>query len=151
MTRFERVASMVAALSFTLLGLYVCLVVVNVVCRYVLGFSLTFLADAAEILLPSALVLFFPIAAIRQSHLKLEFLGAALPGLRPVLDQAARLILTGFLGVICWQMLTYTQEKLGSGATTTFHGIAIWPVWGFTVLAYGLATLLTVFARRTDG
>jgi TRAP-type C4-dicarboxylate transport system permease small subunit len=137
----------IALASGILLGSYVLLVGVNVFCRYVLGFSILFLSDASELLLPSALVLVFPLASLHQSHLSLRFLGRVFRFLETPLDLFGRLALTAFLGAVAWQQFRYTLEAHELNALTVFYSVPLWPVWGFTAVSFLLAGALTLTVR----
>lgn len=145
-----RVATFISVASMGLLGLYVGAVIVNVFCRYVLAFSLPMISDLGEVILPSALILTFIVAAINGSFLAITFLGDSfVPRLGRALDLLGRLAIVGLFALFAWQMFRYAQVTFGSGRTTRMMEILIWPVWGLTSVALAVAAVMALIAPRS--
>ncbi|MEM7291667.1 MAG: TRAP transporter small permease subunit, partial [Pseudomonadota bacterium] len=76
MTRFtSRTSGLIGLASMVILSVYVLTVITNVFSRYLLDAPLPLLSDFGELLVPAALALVFPAAALSGKNLAIRFLG----------------------------------------------------------------------------
>lgn len=122
------------------LMIYVAFVSVNVIARYVFNAPLHWIPDLGEILIPFALSLSFPAAAMNGSHLSIQFLGDLMgPRAFRMLEIGARVFTAGLMAIITWKMTEYAIEMHDGGRTTVQFGIRIWPVWAGVALGFALS------------
>ena len=136
----DTLSNFIAVLSMATLMIYVCFITVNVVARYVFNAPMHWVSDLGELLLPFALSLAFPAAAMKGANLSIQFLGQALGDRGFVLLECfGRATTAGILGIIAWKLGEYTFELHATGRTTVQFGIMIWPVWIGATLAFALS------------
>lgn len=147
MPKTRKIAGYLSVLSLALIGVYMVAVAINVVSRYGLRAPLAIISDMSELLIPTALALALPVAALSGSHLSLRFLGGFLgPRIARGLDLFGRLATILVLAVITWRLFDYTQYAQASSRASALRNIPLWPVWGFVTLAMAGATVATFFA-----
>ncbi|WP_334191715.1 TRAP transporter small permease [Pararhodobacter sp.] len=147
----QKIAGYLSIASLALIGLYMIAVAINVVSRYGLNAPLAIISDMSEFLVPAALALAFPVAALSGSHLSLRFLGGFLgPRVTRWLDLLGRLATVVLLAVITWRLFHYAQYTLESSRASSLRNIPLWPVWAFVTLAMAAATLATLFAAPAE-
>ena len=148
MTTFtSRTSGLIGLASMAILSLYVLTVIVNVFSRYLFNAPLPLLSDVGELLVPAALALVFPAAALNGKNLAIRFLGRGLgTGGFAVLEIFGRVMTAALLAVIAWRLGDYTLDTLSSGYSTAQFGIPVWPVWGFVCLAFFAAAVGAILA-----
>ena len=143
----SRTSGLIGLVSMAILSLYVVTVIVNVFSRYLLNAPLPLLSDVGELLVPAALALVFPAAALNGKNLAIRFLGRRLGAYGfALLEVFGRVATTALLAVIAWRLGDYTLDTLSSGYTTARFSIPVWPVWGFVSLAFAAAALGVMLA-----
>lgn len=147
----QKIAGTISIVSLALIGLYMIAVAINVVSRYGLQAPLAIISDMSEFLIPTALALAFPVAAISGSHLSLRFLGAFLgPRASRALDFLGSIATVVLLAVITWRLFHYAQYTHDSSRASSLRNVPLWPVWAFVTLSMAAATLATLFTAPTE-
>lgn len=146
----DRLANTIAVLSMATLMVYVAFITVNVIARYIFNSPLHWIPDLGELLVPFALSLSFPAAAMQGAHLSIQFLGNWLgSAVFRALELLARVITAALLAVITWKVTEYTFELYETGRTTVQFGISIWPIWAGVSLGFALSVPGMFFSPLT--
>lgn len=151
MTRFtSRTSGLIGLASMVILSVYVLTVITNVLSRYLLDAPLPLLSDFGELLVPAALALVFPAAALNGKNLAIRFLGQGL-GVAgfAALEVFSRLVTAALLLLIAWRLGDYSLETFANGHSTAQYSIPVWPVWGFVCLAFFTAAVGVMLAPST--
>ena len=147
----SRLSGLIGLVSMAILSLYVLTVIANVFSRYLLNAPLPLLSDVGELLVPAALALVFPAAALSGKNLSIRFLGRQFgAGSFTALEWFARLLTAALMAAIAWWLGDYALDTMTSGHSTAQFGIPVWPVWAFVCLAFVVAAIGALIAPRVS-
>jgi TRAP-type C4-dicarboxylate transport system permease small subunit len=144
--RFLAHAAALLLIGCTLLAL------VEVVRRYVFGFSFEWQQDAVTFFILSGVFLFFGISQRRDAHLNvtvlLEVLGAAGPGGRraaEVIKFVATLISFLFLLAVVWWGIPEVEDSLRYESRTESLAFPMWPFLAALLVGFALMAVTLFF------
>lgn len=143
----QHLAEWGALLSMTLISIYVVLITVNVLMRYLLNAPMGWISDMGFVIMPLAMAPCLAVGAARGMLIALTFLGDTLPvPWRRVLVIVTRIISAIVLGLIGWKMFGYGLDALAEHRATIQTGIPLGPVWLMVAMTFSLAVPL-IFAQ----
>ncbi len=80
-----------------------------------------------------------------QGHVFVNVLVQKLPlRIQAAVDIFTRLLMLAASGVLCWQLVIYTQRMMERGLSTGHLGIPIWPVIAIVALGFVLLSLVII-------
>jgi TRAP-type transport system small permease protein len=115
----------------------------DVLMRWLFNATIRGMSDLTLIAVFIITALCFPICSREDGHVKITFLGAALPRFgRRILEVFGGVVTLGFLSLVAWQALQLMAEHHRAGYVTSVLEISLGPVWLVAAVALVLTALV---------
>jgi TRAP-type C4-dicarboxylate transport system permease small subunit len=136
--RFERLAEMLAFVGMLLLSASIAVVIVDVVGRKTIGFSILGINDITQLLVMGCVCLAMPLTFIREGHVGVEFATDALPT-RVLATVKFLVALLCFVFALTLALFSYAQAVLQIGKGDSSLTLSIPVIWYWAPLLIGLS------------
>lgn len=151
----DKLRNLLAILTAVLFAVIFCLVVVEIICRTFLGFSLLWSMDFIQLIVCWMLAFGMSAIVYTQDHLRVEFIKEKFPArVQSVLTVITNALELGFFIMLVPYGITVAQTKMRIGFTTlrwpTGYQFAALPVFGL-LSAIFMAYRLYVSIRELSG
>ena len=140
-----------AMFAVAVLLVFSCLVIANVLLRWLLGVPLLWVTDVQALIVAVAIAGCFATSLADRHHIRLRLLGTIV-GARgqQLLETFAALATLIIFALLFWQVVIFTERNMNGGLVTTLMAWPKAPFWWIATAFIGFAVVLQAFSLLVD-
>ena len=146
-----RSSQLIALIGLAGLLILACLIVMEVLLRWLLDFPILGIADVSSLIMGVAIACCMPLVFAERRSISVKMLGNALgPGANCILEAFGSLVAMVIFLLITWQLWIYTDNVAVNGETTWVVSWSIAPWYRVVTILFGLCVpvqALTAFSQ----